>query len=86
MLIGVPRREEEGHFAAWKGGDGQPPRGAAAPRFDVFCLKFALFPSTPRELSLPPLDRARRCDSFAPNESSVAQFLAPFWARVVNLF
>ena len=38
-----------------------------------FCLNLALFPSTPQKLSLPPLDRARRCDSDAPIESSVAQ-------------
>ena len=45
---------------------------------DVFWLKLALFPSTPRKLSLLPLDRARRCDSDAPIESSVAQLFALF--------
>ena len=58
-------------------------RGAAAhhpPRFFFFLFeqlmyfaKVALFPSTPRKLSLPPLDWARRCDSESPSESSVAQ-------------
>ena len=53
-------------------------RGAAAPRFprfsffDVFWLIFALFRSALRKLSLPPLGRARLCDSDAPNQSSVA--------------
>ena len=42
--------------------------------FDIFWSKLALFLSTPRKLSLPPLDRARRSDSDAPIESSVAQF------------
>ena len=42
--------------------------------FDVF------FRSTPRKLSWPPLDRARRCDSFASNENFVAQIKTPFRA------
>ena len=44
-----------------------------------FWLIFALFPSAPRKLSLPPSDRSRRCDSDAPNESSVAQMRAELW-------
>ena len=41
--------------------------------FDVLCLNLGLFPSSPQKLSLPPSDRARRCDLESPNESSVAQ-------------
>ena len=63
----------------------EPPAFVFFSIFDLVCLKPALFPSTPRELSLPPLDRARRCDSFAPNESYVAQFQASFRARAVKL-
>ena len=38
------------------------------------------FRSIPRKLSWPPLDRARRCDSFASNENFVAQIKTPFRA------
>ena len=38
-----------------------------------FAKQVALFSSPPQKLSLPPSDRARRCDSESPNESSVAQ-------------
>ena len=44
----------------------------------LFCahcmlLKLALFPSPPRKLLLPSSDRAHRCDSDSPIESSRAQ-------------
>ena len=63
-----------------KGGVDDPSGGLRPPRphrsffwGGVFCVKLALFSSPPRKLSLPPSDRARRCDSESPNESSVAQ-------------
>ena len=63
-----------------------PGGGAAPPNpplfsfcfLDRFGLKLGRFLSTPQKFSLPPLDRARRSDSDAPNESSVAQIYAPF--------
>ena len=57
-----------------RSGGGLPPPAPPASFFYIFCLKLALFLSTPRKLSLPPLDRARRCDSESPNERSGAQF------------
>ena len=39
-----------------------------------FGFDFFIFPSTSWKLSLPPSDWARRSDSDAPIESSVAQF------------
>ena len=58
-------------------GRGLPPpeRPASSFYFFVYFVKtIAVFPSTPRKFSLPPLDRARCCDSESPIESSVAQF------------
>ena len=54
------------------GGGSAPPDPPALCVLDVFCLNLAVFSNPPRKLSLPPSDRARRCDSDAPIERLAA--------------
>ena len=62
-------------------GGAPPPRTSPLFFFPVYFAKqVALFSSPPQKLSLPPSDRARRCDSESPIERSGAQISAKFRA------
>ena len=76
-----PERPGSGPGAAqgaWRppSGSKKPPEAQKSrkPVFSLVLLEICSFPSTPWKLSLPPLDRARCCDSNASIEISVAQF------------